>query len=61
MPAGKGGTVHTWDLRMQRCLARLQDEGALRTTSLAASPTSGQLAAGSDSGAVNLYPAPSAR
>ena len=53
--AGKGGTVHTWDLRMRRCLARLQDEGALRSSALAACPTNGQLAVGSDTGVVNLY------
>ena len=59
--AGKEGTLHTWDLRTRRCLQRAQDEGALRSTCLAACPSSGQVAMGADSGVVNLYPGPESR
>eukprot|EP00884_Botryococcus_braunii_P017829 jgi/Botrbrau1/472/Bobra.110_2s0110.1 len=53
--AGSDGIIHTWDLRTRRCLKREQDEGCLNSTSLALSLDGAYLAAGSDSGVVNVY------
>ena len=53
--------MHTWDLRTRRCLFRQQDEGAICSTALAACPTDGQLAVGSDLGMLNLYASPASR
>ena len=50
---GGDGVVHSWDLRTRRCLGRASDEGAVRGTALACG--GGWLAAGSDSGVVNVY------
>lgn len=47
--------MHTWDMRMQRCISRFVDEGTLRGISLASSPGDRLLAAGSDAGFVNIY------
>lgn len=55
LTSGGDGTVHVWDLRMQRCRARLADEGCLNGTALAASPDGALFAAGSSSGVVNVY------
>ena len=53
--SGEGSTVRVWDLRRRCCVHTWSDRGGLRVTSLAASPDGAQLAAGSDSGAVNVY------
>jgi len=51
-----GGEIYLWDLRQSRsCLRRFIDEGCVKGTSLAVSPDGARLAAGSDSGVVNLY------
>jgi len=50
---GGDGVVHSWDLRTRRCLGRASDEGAVSGTALACG--GGWLAAGSDSGVVNVY------
>ena len=47
--------MHTWDMRMQRCISRFVDEGTRRGISLASSPGDRLLAAGSDAGFVNIY------
>ncbi len=47
--------VHTWDLRMQRCIGRAQDEGSFCSTSLAVSGDGRLYATGSKAGVVNLY------
>ena len=45
--------VYTWDLRSQRCLSRVVDEGTLTGAALACSRD--YYASGSDGGVVNLY------
>ena len=50
---GGDGVVHSWDLRTRRCLGRSSDEGAVSGTALACG--GGWIAAGSDSGVVNVY------
>ena len=60
MRAGSDGVVHTWDLRMRRCVERVADEGALGAASLAAAPSGRLLATGSSSGVVNVYARPRA-
>jgi len=47
------GTVTVWDARAGRALVSFSDEGAVHGTAVAAS--GGLIAAGSDSGVVNLY------
>ena len=51
--SGGDGQVYVWDLRTRRCVDRHADEGAVHSTSLAASAN--MYAAGADSGVVNLY------
>lgn len=53
--AGSDGVVHTWDMRMRRCLSRAVDEGCFCSTSLAASPDGRLYATGSKAGFVNIY------
>ena len=53
--AGEGGAVRVWDVRRRCCVHTWDDAGGLRCTALAVSPNSEYIAAGSDSGAVNLY------
>ena len=66
LTAGGDGVVVTWDLRMQRCLERSLDEGALSVSTVALSPSGQMLATGGAAGVVNLYqrrvpaPAPAA-
>lgn len=52
---GSDGVVHTWDMRMRRCLSRAVDEGCFCSTSLAASPDGRLYATGSKAGVVNIY------
>ena len=51
----EGSAVRVWDVRRRCCVHTWNDRGGLRTTSLATSPDGELIAAGSDSGAVNLY------
>ena len=53
--ASEGSTVRVWDVRRRCCVHAWQDRGGLRTTSLATSPDGELIAAGADSGAVNIY------
>ena len=53
--AGQGSQVQVWDVRRRCCVHTWHEQGGLRTTSLAASADGATLAAGSDSGAINLY------
>lgn len=53
--AGEGASVRVWDVRRRCCVHTWHDRGGLRVTSLATSPDGELVAAGSDSGAVNLY------
>lgn len=55
MVAGSDGVVHTWDMRMRRCIARELDEGSFCSTALAVSPNSQLYATGSKAGVVNIY------
>lgn len=48
--------MHTWELRMQRCLDRSVDEGCVRGASLACSADF--FATGSDAGVVNMHRRP---
>eukprot|EP00177_Eucheuma_denticulatum_P002096 GFKZ01003745.1.p1 GENE.GFKZ01003745.1~~GFKZ01003745.1.p1 ORF type:complete len:548 (+),score=77.68 GFKZ01003745.1:113-1645(+) len=51
--ASEDGVVYLWDLRRMRCVDQHRDEGAIHSTSIAASGT--HYALGSDSGVVNVY------
>jgi U3 small nucleolar RNA-associated protein 18 len=53
--SGTDGQVYNWDLRTRKCMDRHVDEGCVRATSLAVSPSGGLYACGSASGCVNLY------
>ena len=53
--ASEGTGVRVWDVRRRCCVHTWNDRGGLRTTSLATSPDGELIAAGADSGAVNLY------
>ena len=54
--SGSDGQVYLWDLRTRQCVDRHTDEGCVRATALASSPSgSGMYACGADSGVVNLY------
>lgn len=55
LTASEGATVRVWDVRRRCCVHTWQDRGGLRTTALAMSSDGELIAAGSDSGAVNLY------
>jgi U3 small nucleolar RNA-associated protein 18 len=55
LTAGGDGHVYVWDLRTQRCLDKLVDEGALSVAALAAAPGGRHYATGGDMGVVNLY------
>jgi U3 small nucleolar RNA-associated protein 18 len=44
--AGTDGFAYVWDIRMRRCKHRFVDQGALKCTSLAASPRASYLAFG---------------
>ena len=47
--------MHSWDMRMRRCLSRRVDEGCFSSTALAASADSSLYATGSKAGVVNIY------
>eukprot|EP01104_Vermistella_antarctica_P020710 TRINITY_DN8977_c0_g1_i1.p1 TRINITY_DN8977_c0_g1~~TRINITY_DN8977_c0_g1_i1.p1 ORF type:complete len:573 (-),score=148.32 TRINITY_DN8977_c0_g1_i1:100-1818(-) len=53
--AGDEGRVYVWDVKSRRCMYSFVDEGSIRTTAMAISPKGDVLAAGSESGVVNLY------
>ena len=53
--AADGASVRVWDVRRRCCVHTWSERGGLRCTALAVSPDGEYLAAGSDSGAVNLY------
>lgn len=50
--------MHTWDMRMRRCLSRHVDEGCFTSTALAAAADSSLYATGSKAGVVNIYSYP---
>ena len=50
--------MHTWDMRMRRCLSRHVDEGCFSSTALAAAADSSLYATGSKAGVVNIYSYP---
>lgn len=52
---GSDGVVHTWDLRMRRCVSQLSDFGNTQPTAMAVSPNGQLLATGSGAGVVNVY------
>uniref|UniRef100_A0A7S3D7T5 U3 small nucleolar RNA-associated protein 18 homolog n=1 Tax=Palpitomonas bilix TaxID=652834 RepID=A0A7S3D7T5_9EUKA len=52
---GDEGEVYIWDLRTMKCSHRFEDEGCVKGTSVALSNTGKYIAAGSDSGVVNIY------
>lgn len=49
------GQVYVWDMRSTRCVNRFTDDGCVRGTSIAASPSGRYLACGSQAGVVNIY------
>ncbi len=51
------GSVLTFDLRMNRALARRQDEGSVHVAAVGASADGKYIAAGSDAGYLNVYAA----
>lgn len=52
---GMGGQVYIWDVKQERLVNKFYDEGAVTGTALSASPNGQFLAAGSESGVVNVY------
>jgi U3 small nucleolar RNA-associated protein 18 len=52
---GSEGAVYIWDVRMNRCRHRFQDEGCIHGSSIALSEDGQWLATGSNSGVVNVY------
>jgi U3 small nucleolar RNA-associated protein 18 len=52
---GSGGLVYVWDLRMRRCMRKIQDEGSVGVSAIALAPVGNLLAVGSTSGVVNTY------
>ena len=55
VPIAAGGEIYVWDLKAQECVHRFADDGSVRGTALAVSKNNRYLAAGSDSGVVNIY------
>lgn len=55
LTAGDEGSVYVWDVRTQRCRAKIQDDGAMRISSIATSADGKYWATGADSGVVNVY------
>ena len=53
--AGDQASIWQWDLRMRRCLAKLDDDGAFSTTAIDVSADGNYLATGSKMGTVNIY------
>ncbi|XP_033098515.1 U3 small nucleolar RNA-associated protein 18 homolog [Anneissia japonica] len=52
---GDDGEVYVWNLQSRKCVHRFADEGCVKGTSIAVSPSSMYLACGSHSGVVNVY------
>lgn len=52
---GDQAEVYWWDLRMQRCLGKIGDEGNFSTTAIDVSPDGKWLATGSKLGTVNVF------
>ncbi|XP_076359580.1 U3 small nucleolar RNA-associated protein 18 homolog wicked [Tachypleus tridentatus] len=52
---GDLGQVYVWDMNSRLCVHRFYDEGCVKGSSLAVSPNQQYLAAGSDTGVVNIY------
>lgn len=52
---GDTGEIYVWDMNTRKCIHKFVDEGCITGTSLAISPNDQFLAAGSDSGVVNVY------
>ncbi|XP_051142918.1 U3 small nucleolar RNA-associated protein 18 homolog [Andrographis paniculata] len=55
LSSGGDGRIYHWDLRTRTCFHIGTDEGCINSTALSVSPTGNLLAAGSDSGVVNIY------
>jgi U3 small nucleolar RNA-associated protein 18 len=55
--SSRDGDIYQWNMATQRCVRVFQDDGALRTTSLAVSPNGRTLATGTRSGVINVYDA----
>lgn len=49
------GEVYVWDMNARACVHKFVDDGCIRGTALAVSPTQQYLACGSSSGVVNIY------
>ncbi|EFX75500.1 hypothetical protein DAPPUDRAFT_306709 [Daphnia pulex] len=52
---GENGEVYVWDMNARVCVHKFVDDGCIKGTSIAISPTQQYLACGSSSGVVNLY------
>ncbi|XP_054716390.1 LOW QUALITY PROTEIN: U3 small nucleolar RNA-associated protein 18 homolog [Uloborus diversus] len=52
---GDTGEIYVWDMLSRKCIHKFVDEGCIVGTSLAVSPNDQFLAAGSDTGIVNIY------
>ncbi|XVE95513.1 hypothetical protein REPUB_Repub02eG0103900 [Reevesia pubescens] len=55
LSSGGDGQVYHWDLRTRTCFRKAVDEGCINGTALCTSPNGRMIAAGSDSGIVNIY------
>ncbi len=51
----ENGEVYVWDMNAKVCVHKFVDDGCIKGTSIAISPTQQYLACGSSSGVVNLY------
>ena len=54
-PLPEFGEVYVWDMNAKVCVHKFIDDGCIKGTSIALSPTQQYLACGSSSGVVNLY------
>jgi U3 small nucleolar RNA-associated protein 18 len=52
---GDQAEIYQWDLKMRKCIGRVQDTGAFSTTSVSLSPSGNMLATGSKMGTVNIF------
>lgn len=52
---GDQADIYQWDLRMQKCLSKVNDEGSFSTTCVDVSPDGRYLATGSKMGTVNIF------
>ena len=53
--AGDQAEIYQWDIRMNKCVGKTQDEGNFHTTGIAISKDSKHFASASKMGTVNLY------